>query len=107
MHHEYAAARTTPITRILKKGPRGATAAFDPTGMTVALVARDRYGNALGINGVTEWSSGATSEAKFSPASGDLVPFTRMYVRWEVTDLLGKVSPFPGGEEAEEWVIGA
>jgi hypothetical protein len=99
----YVQGRTVPIDRTLKKGPRGAAAAFDASGMTVTLELRDRNGDVVTEAGTTDWADAAVSRVRFNPHADDLVA-GKLFVRWRVVDALGKVAFFPGGE-AEEWII--
>lgn len=107
MVFSYVEGRTIPIDRTLKKGPRGATAAFNATGMALALALWDSRGNEVAVVGAVTWADAAVSLARFAPNAADLVFSTgKLYARWKVTDLSGKVAYFPGGKEPEEWEIG-
>lgn len=107
MVFSYVEGRTVPIERTLKKGPRGATAPFNATGMPIALSLWDRDGNEVAITGVVTWADASVSLARFTPVAGDLL-FSRgkLFARWKVMDLSGAIAYFPGQKEPEEWEIG-
>lgn len=103
----YIEGQTVPIQRTLKKGPRGAAAAFNASGMAIALELWDRSNNEVVVVGTVDWADPLVSLAQFDPAVDDLL-FSRgkLYARWKVTDQSGDIAYFPGGAEPEEWVIG-
>lgn len=94
----FPAGWTTRIGYALKKAATASTdpAAFDATGMTLALILRDRDGVIVTHAGTVAWIAAATSQAGYTPASGDLtVERSPLTARWKVTDGGGAVAYFP------------
>lgn len=106
MLERFPAGWTTPIIYALKKSATAGAvpAAFDASGMTLAIVLRDRTGAVFTPAGVAAWHDQATSLAKFTPVVGDLtVERSPIRARWQVTAADG-IAFFPK-DQPDEWVI--
>lgn len=73
--------------------------AVDLTGMTVALVLKDKDGAAVDTTGDTRVSGTPTSgKVYYAPGAADMTNAASPYtVHWSVTDAFGKVVFFPNG----------
>jgi hypothetical protein len=97
---------TEPVDYQLKKGPKGGpVAAFNASGMTVALELRDRDGVVVSEAGATDWLDATQSTVRYIPNAADLT-YARspMKARWKVTSGSG-ISWYPRSEP-EEWIVG-
>ena len=78
---------------------------LDVSGMTIALVGKDRLSNDLTFTGSVGASSPTTGIVYFDPATSDLKESNGPYrLRWKVTDSNGKVAYFPNAEPMT-WII--
>lgn len=79
-------------------------AAWNATGMLIALAAVDTRGVSLTVSGTTDWASASQSQARFTPDATDLkASRSPILVRFKVTDGV-KVSYYPQ-DEPLHWVI--
>jgi hypothetical protein len=93
-YEEYTEGWTVPIEHDLKHDRQS----FNASGMTPALVLKDKTGTAVTITGTVEWANEASSRIRFTPSATDLVAAKSPYkMHWKVTDLAGKIAYYPQG----------
>lgn len=97
---EYTEGWTTPIEYILyhKNPGTGTQATFVATGMTPAVVLKDKNGTEVTTTGDVSWADATVSKIRYTPDSTDLSASLSPYkLHWKVTDLAGNIAFYPQG----------
>lgn len=75
------------------------------TGMTIALVGKDRYSNDVSFSGAVGIADAAAGTVYFDPSATDLLAANSPYrLRWKVTDANSKPAFWPH-DEPMFWVV--
>lgn len=97
---EYTEGMTSDIEYTLKhKNPiTGAESTFNATGMTPAVVLKNKNGTVVDTSGDVSWADAPNSKIRYTPDAGDLSSALSPYtLKWKVTDVGGKIGFYPQG----------
>lgn len=96
---------TKPVDMTCYDGEGASRTAADLTGLTIALLLRDRVGGLVPTAGNVAALVAADGTIRYSPALGDLKADNSPYAaRIKVTDGNGDDAFYPNGE-ADKWVV--
>jgi hypothetical protein len=80
--------------------------AINGTGLTIALVLKDRGGNCIDKSGKVSWLDAAAGKVRYRPVLTDLLAKASPHsARW-VVSLLGQDSYYPN-KAPEQWIVRA
>lgn len=97
---EYTEGWTSSVEyTLLHKDPEtGASSTFDASGMTPAVVIKDKDGAAVDTTGDVSWADATESKIRYTPDAADLTASGSPYkLHWKVTDLTGQIAFYPQG----------